>query len=169
MARRQERSPLVRKTAAVIMVGGLVAVVVGAGAQFLGWFADTQPVTLNTPRAGLVMSPDAKVKLRGVQVGRVATIRQADGHAVLDLDIDSDKMSQIPANVTADIKSNTVFGAKAVNLVIPETGPQGHLYAGQVIAADRVVVELNTVFQQLVNVLADLQPCLLYTSDAADE
>ena len=33
MARRQERSPLVRKTAAVIMVGGLVAVVVGAGAQ----------------------------------------------------------------------------------------------------------------------------------------
>lgn len=158
MARRQERSPLVRKTAAVIMVGGLVAVVVGAGAQFLGWFADTQSVTLNTPRAGLVMSPDAKVKLRGVQVGRVATIRQADGHAVLDLDIDSDKMSQIPANVTADIKSNTVFGAKAVNLVIPETGPQGHLYAGQVIAADRVVVELNTVFQQLVNVLADLQP-----------
>ena len=46
MARRQERSPLVRKTAAVIMVGGLVAVVVGAGAQFLGWFADTQSVTL---------------------------------------------------------------------------------------------------------------------------
>ncbi|MGV9858917.1 MCE family protein [Gordonia sp. NPDC003425] len=158
MVRRAERSPRVRKTAAVIMVGAIVAVIVGAAAQFLGWFADTQHVTLISPHAGLVMSPDAKVTLRGVPVGRVGSITQRDGHAVLALDIDTAQIAHIPGNVTADIKSNTVFGAKAVTLVVPESGPQGRLRGGDVIEADHVVVELNTVYQQLVNVLADLQP-----------
>ncbi len=68
-------------------------------------------------------------------------------------------MSKIPGNVVADIKSNTIFGAKAVNFVVPPGEAEGELTAGAVIPpADRVVVELNTVFQQLVSVLADLQP-----------
>lgn len=158
MTRRQERSRGVRRTAAVVMVGVIVALVVGATAQFLGWFSGTQQVTLVAPRAGLVMNPDAKVKLRGVEVGRVDTITETDGQAVLTLNIDDSQMAHIPGNVTADIKSNTIFGAKAVNLSIPPEGAQGHLTAGAEISADRVVVELNTVYQQLVAVLADLQP-----------
>ncbi|MXP19944.1 MCE family protein [Gordonia sp. HNM0687] len=158
MARRQERSRAVRRTAAVIMVGGLVAIIAAASGQFLGWFASTQTVTVQAPRAGLVMSPDAKVRLRGVPVGRVESIDTGDDEAVLTLSIDSDQMSNIPGNVGADIKSNTIFGAKAVNLVVPESGPSGQLQPDQTITADHVVVELNTVYQQLVNVLAELQP-----------
>lgn len=158
MSRRQERTRAVRRTAAVVMVGLLLALIIGATAQFLGWFSGTQQVTLVAPRAGLVMNPDAKVKLRGVEVGRVQKISERDGHAVLTLDIDDASMSKIPGNVTADIKSNTIFGAKAVSLDIPPQGPQGHLSAGAEITADRVVVELNTVYQQLVSVLAQLQP-----------
>ncbi|MCX2962957.1 MCE family protein [Gordonia sp. NPDC062954] len=158
MARRQERSRGVRRTAAVIMVGGLVAIIAAASGQFLGWFGSTQTVTVQAPRAGLVMSPDAKVRLRGVPVGRVDSIDTGGDEAVLTLSIDSDQMAQIPGNVGADIKSNTVFGAKAVNLVVPESGPSGRLQPDQTITADHVVVELNTVYQQLVNVLAELQP-----------
>ena len=68
MASRQGRSNWVRKLAAVIMVGGLIAIIAAASGSFLGWFASTERVTLQAPRAGLVMSPDAKVRLRGVQV-----------------------------------------------------------------------------------------------------
>lgn len=158
MARRQERSQTTRRVAAVVMVGALLALIIGASGQFLGWFAATSPVTLDAPRAGLVMNPDAKVTLRGVEVGRVASITQRDDRAILALDIADDQLGKIPGNVTADIKSNTIFGAKAVALDIPESGPRGQLQAGAVLSGNRVQVELNTVFQQLVSVLADLQP-----------
>ncbi|WP_161893882.1 MCE family protein [Gordonia spumicola] len=140
------------------MVGSLAAIVALASGQFLGWFDSTKTVTLYAPRAGLVMNPDAKVKLRGVTVGRVASVDDNGTNARLVLDMDADQLSHIPANVTADIKSNTVFGAKNVNLVIPESGGEGTLSGGDEIKADHVVVELNTVYQQLVNVLAQVQP-----------
>ncbi|MCX2754047.1 MCE family protein [Gordonia sp. JH63] len=139
------------------MVAVLLALIIGASASFLGAFKGTQQVTLVAPRAGLVMNPDAKVKLRGVEVGRVAEITERGGDAILTLDIADADMAKIPANVAADIKSNTIFGAKAVNFVVPGE-PEGTLTAGAEIPADRVVVELNTVYQQLVSVLAQLQP-----------
>ena len=152
------RSDRVRKIAAVILVGGLAAIIALAAGQFLGWFTSTQTVTLYAPRAGLVMNPDAKVKLRGVEVGRVATVNNDGNRARLTLDMDSSQLHLVPANVTADIKSNTIFGAKDVNLVIPDSGGEGRLRGGDVIAADHVVVELNTLYQQLVNVLAQIEP-----------
>lgn len=158
MATRQERSNGVRKAAAVIMVGLLAGIVAVASGQFLGWFKSTEPITLYAPRAGLVLYTDAKVKLRGVEVGRVNSIDVEGQRARLNIDMDTATLDQIPANVGADIKSNTIFGAKAINLVIPDDGPQGRMHGGDVIAADHVVVELNTVYQQLVSVLAELQP-----------
>ncbi|GAB09722.1 Mce family protein [Gordonia araii NBRC 100433] len=158
MVRREERSVAVRRTAAVVMVGALTLLIAGASGQFLGWFKSTVPVTVVAPRAGLVMNPDAKVKLRGVEVGRVESISEENGRAVLRLAISADQVSGIPGNVTADIKSNTIFGAKAVTLVAPSEGPAGRLQAGAQIDGENVTVELNTVYQRLVNVLAQLQP-----------
>ncbi|MFT3660135.1 MAG: MCE family protein [Gordonia sp. (in: high G+C Gram-positive bacteria)] len=155
---RRHRPHQVRKLAAVVMVALLAGIVVLAAGQFLGWFADTQRVTLVSPRAGLVMSPSAKVRLRGVEVGRVASIRDSGRQAVLELDMNTRDLPRIPANVRADITSNTVFGAKNVNLVVPAEGPHGSLRGGVTISAERVVVELGTVYQNLVNVLAALQP-----------
>lgn len=152
------RSNGVRKLAAVIMVGLLAGIVTLAAGQYLGWFDSTQRVTLYAPRAGLVMAPDAKVKLRGVEVGRVGTITESGDQAVLTLDMASDQLRFVPANVHADIKSNTIFGAKAVNLVIPAEGAAGQLKGGATIAESQVVVELNTVYQQLVEVLAQVEP-----------
>lgn len=140
------------------MVGLLAGIVTLAAGQYLGWFDSTQRVTLYAPRAGLVMAPDAKVKLRGVEVGRVGSITESGDQAVLTLDMASDQLRFVPANVHADIKSNTIFGAKAVNLVIPAEGAAGQLKGGATIAESQVVVELNTVYQQLVEVLAQVEP-----------
>lgn len=160
MAKRtRTRSQLTRKLAAVIMVGLLIGIVALAAGQFLGWFKDTATVTMYAPRAGLVMNPDAKVRLRGVEVGRVSKIENAgsDG-AKLTLAMNSSQLHLVPGNVDAEIKSNTIFGAKAVDLLVPESGASGALAAGDVITANRVAVELNTLYQELVGVLAMVEP-----------
>ncbi len=60
--------------ATVAVVAVIFAVAVGL---FQGSFTETVPVTVISQRAGLVMNPDAKVKMRGVQVGKVAVDRIA--------------------------------------------------------------------------------------------
>ena len=82
-------------------IAAIVAVSVGL---FRGSFTKTVPVTVISDRAGLVMNPEAKVKLNGAQVGKVASIEtQPDGKAALHLALDPAAMSAIPANVIADI------------------------------------------------------------------
>src|ERR1700675_1390365 len=97
------------------VIGVFVAV---TAVSFDGTFRSYVPVTLTSDRAGLVMDTDAKVMLRGVQVGRVSQIRNDKDRAGLDLEIDPDQVRYIPANVEAQISATTAFGAKFVDLVI---------------------------------------------------
>ncbi|MEU0542936.1 MCE family protein [Nocardia sp. NPDC005978] len=138
------------------MVAGAVG---GAITLFEGGLDDTVPVTVLSSRAGLVMYPDAKVQMRGVTVGKVAEIHErADGMAVIRLAIDSGQLSKIPANVSVDIASTTVFGAKYVQFIAPEKPSTAALSAGQTFDADHVTVEINTIFQQLTQVLGKVEP-----------
>jgi ABC-type transporter Mla subunit MlaD len=68
----------------------LVAAIVGFSiVMFSGGFAEGVPVTVVSPRAGLVMNADARVKIHGVQVGRVSSIEQRpNGQAAIQLEID---------------------------------------------------------------------------------
>jgi phospholipid/cholesterol/gamma-HCH transport system substrate-binding protein len=158
MAQQTERPGWAKKTAATAMVLAMIIAVFLAAMQFLGNFTSSVPVTLTADRAGLVMSPDAKVRLRGVVVGRVGSIKESAEGVTLTLDMNPDQLEYIPANVRADIKSNTVFGAKSVNLEIPDDPSKARLTSGSRIETDRVVVELNTIYQRLVDVLAEVQP-----------
>jgi len=143
-----------------LVVALLVIFAVSVG-LFAGKFTETVPVTVISDRAGLVMNPDAKVKMRGVQVGTVKSIQyRPDGKAELQLDMDPSQMHLIPSNVQVDIASTTVFGAKFVQLQ-PPADPTGELKQGQVLAGDHVTVEINTVFQSLVNVLDKVEPTKL--------
>jgi virulence factor Mce-like protein len=108
------------------------------------------------------MNPDAKVKMRGVQVGSVASIEERpDGMAALHLDMDPSQLKLIPENVDVDIASSTVFGAKFVQFTPPPDPSPKRMYSGQVIQNQHVMVEVNTVFQQLVNVLDKIDPAKL--------
>jgi phospholipid/cholesterol/gamma-HCH transport system substrate-binding protein len=151
-----------RPLAGLGLIVALALIVVLAVSLFRGSFADTVPVTVVSDRAGLVMDKDAKVKMRGVQVGKVADIEdRADGTAVLHLAVDRSQLQLIPSNVVVDITSNTVFGAKFVQLNAPPDPSPEKLREGQVIQSQHVTVEINTVFQRLVTVLDKIDPAKL--------
>ena len=144
------------------MIIAIVAVVALAVVLFRGDYRDTAGVTVISDRAGLVMNPDAKVKMRGVQVGTVQSVSyRPDGTADLKLAIDSSALHLIPSNVGVDIASSTVFGAKSVELVAPPNPSADTLRAGQTLQGQHVMVEANTVFQQLVSVLDKIDPAKL--------
>jgi phospholipid/cholesterol/gamma-HCH transport system substrate-binding protein len=109
-------------------------------------------VTLTADRAGLVMDPGAKVKMRGVQVGRVAAIQPGDP-VTLQLELYPEQLKYIPANVSARITATTAFGAKYVDLLTPSDPSRRRLAAGAKVKSTNTSVEVNTVFQNLVGVL----------------
>ena len=147
--------------ATVVAIAAIVAVAVGL---FRDSFTKTVPVTVISDRAGLVMNPDAKVKLHGAQVGKVASIELAARRQGRPAPGDGPRTrcNDIPANVGADITSSTVFGSKFVELESARrTRRRSRCSAGQVIEGKHVTVEINTVFQQLVSVLSKIDPTKL--------
>lgn len=83
------RPSLLRPLVGLISILAVAAVFLLAANMFRGGFAETVPVTVISQRAGLVMNPDAKVQVRGVQVGRVAEIEALPtGQAAIHLAID---------------------------------------------------------------------------------
>ena len=76
----------IRALTGLVTVAVIAAVVAVAVGLFQGSFTKTEPVTVISDRAGLVMNNDAKVKMRGVEVGKVDSIEsQPDGTAALRL------------------------------------------------------------------------------------
>ena len=139
-----------------LLIAVLVAFVLTCAALFAGTFASYVSVTLTAERSGLVMESGAKVKLRGVQVGRVGGITSGADGAALRLEIDPHEIRYIPANVEAQIRSTTAFGAKYVDLIYPPHPTTRRLSAGEVLHSRNVSTEVNTVFQNLVDVLHKL-------------
>ncbi|MGW5453362.1 MCE family protein [Nocardia sp. NPDC003979] len=147
-----------RKLAALALVGVLVAGAAFAIALFQGAFTNTAVVLVDAPRSGLVLDPDAKVKVRGVEIGRVADIDLAADGATLRLELDPDQLKLVPDNAGVDIRSTTVFGAKYVNFIVPEQPSSKSLVPGSTVSASSVTVEFNTLFQHLSDVLAQVEP-----------
>jgi phospholipid/cholesterol/gamma-HCH transport system substrate-binding protein len=139
------------RIAAAILVTVLAAATLFTYLSYTAAFTSTDTVTVTSPRAGLVMEQDAKVKYRGVQVGEVKKIEYAGDQAKLTLSIRSGEMQYIPANALVRIGSTTVFGAKAVEFVEPKE-PEGRLRPGASVAVKDVQLEVNTLFQTLTDV-----------------
>ncbi|MFI6171371.1 MCE family protein [Nocardia sp. NPDC051052] len=146
------------KLAGAAMVLVLVAIIAIAMVMFVGGFTSTATVTIDAPRAGLVLDPDAKVKVRGVEIGRVVSIDQTADGASLKLALNPEQLKLVPANAGVDIRSTTVFGAKYVNFTVPQQPSSASLQPGARVTAQHVTVEFNTLFQHLSDVLAKVQP-----------
>ena len=143
---------------AAIMIGAVVAFVVISSALFAGTFRSFVPVTLVSDRSGLVMESGAKVKMRGVEVGRVAQIHGGREPVAVTLELFPDQVKFIPANVGAQIRATTAFGAKYVDLIYPPDPSPQHLKAGAVLRSSNVSTEINTVFENVVSVLQQIDP-----------
>jgi phospholipid/cholesterol/gamma-HCH transport system substrate-binding protein len=145
----------------LILIVTVAGVVVVCSAMFAGSFTSYDRVTLTSDRAGLVMEPGASVKMRGVEVGRVASVTRTAGPASLTLELFPDKMRNIPANVAAEIKATTIFGVKYVELVPPPDPSPKRLASGAVLGSANVSTEVNTVFENLVGVIRQIDPAKL--------
>jgi phospholipid/cholesterol/gamma-HCH transport system substrate-binding protein len=146
----------VRVAAAILGALILAATVV----TYLGYtaaFTSTDTVTVMSPRAGLVMERDAKVKYRGIQIGKVKSIDYAGDQARLTLAVDSSQLRYVPSNAGVQIAGNTVFGAKSVEFVTP-VSPVGRMKPGATVAASSVQLEVNTLFQTLTDLLHRIDP-----------
>jgi phospholipid/cholesterol/gamma-HCH transport system substrate-binding protein len=138
-----------------ILVAGLIAM---TAASFSGKFQTFIPLTLVSDRAGLVMEQGAKVKLRGVEVGQVASIGTDVKAAQLQLKMQPDAFKYLPSNVEAEIKSTTAFGSKYVDLIVPDRPSPVALKPGAVLHSRNVTVEVNTVFENLQSLVQALDP-----------
>lgn len=161
MSRRAGESRIHPDWWTAILIVTVIAAIALVGALFNGSFRSYVPVTLVSDRAGLVMEVGAKVKMRGVQVGRVGEVTGGNDPVALKLELDPDKVGYIPSNVEARIASTTVFGSKYVDFIVPSDPSVHHLARGAVLRSENVTVEVNTVFQNLVHVIEKIDPAKL--------
>jgi phospholipid/cholesterol/gamma-HCH transport system substrate-binding protein len=144
-----------------ILVAVIAALAVGTAVAYSGTLKSYVPVTVASDRSGLVMESGAKVMLNGVQVGRVSGVTGGREPVELKVDIDADQVHYIPANVGAQIRATTVFGAKYVDLIYPDDPSPQRLAAGAVLLSRNVTTEVNTVFENLVGLLDQIDPAKL--------
>ncbi|WP_226356759.1 MCE family protein [Pseudonocardia sp. ICBG601] len=146
---------------ALILIGIVLGFLGLCSAMYMNAFASTVPVTLRADRSGLQMYPGNRVQLKGVDVGKVGSVSLADGdRGAVDivLDMDSDRIGQVPADVRVSLDQLTAFGAKTVQLAMP-AAPNGRmLAAGDRIDTGSVTVEVNTLFDSLDRILDTLEP-----------
>lgn len=141
-----------------ILLAIIIGLVVMTIVLFTGTFRTYIPITLTSDRAGLIMESGGKVKMRGVQVGRIAGVSGRGNQVRILLNIFPDAIPDIPANIGAQIKATTAFGAKYVDLIYPEKPSAQRLSAGAVLDSRNVATEVNTVFENLNNILRRIDP-----------
>jgi phospholipid/cholesterol/gamma-HCH transport system substrate-binding protein len=146
------------RLAAALLAGLIVAFAVLTYFSYTAAFASTDTVTVSAPRAGLVMEKGAKVKYRGIQIGTVEDISYGNDQARLTLAISSDEMGFIPSNATVHIAGNTVFGAKSVEFIPPQAPSATPLRPDAHVQASAVQLEVNTLFQSLIDLLHKIDP-----------
>ncbi|GLE53012.1 virulence factor Mce family protein [Mycobacterium montefiorense] len=146
------------RLAAALLASLLVAFAVLTYLSYTAAFASVDTVTVATPRAGLVMDKGAKVKYRGIQVGKVTDINYGGDQARLTLAINSDDMHYIPSNATVRIAGNTIFGAKSVEFIPPQAPSSTPLRPDAHVQASAVQLEVNTLFQSLMDLLHKIDP-----------
>jgi phospholipid/cholesterol/gamma-HCH transport system substrate-binding protein len=125
-------------------------------------FQSTIPVTLYAQRAGEQLDLPADVMVRGIDVGQVRAEQVTRGYAKLDIALYPAEVHLIPANVTAEILPETLFGEKYVDLVLP-AHPAAPIRANAVIGLNRSTTALETdqLFNNLLPLLRALHPAQL--------
>jgi phospholipid/cholesterol/gamma-HCH transport system substrate-binding protein len=111
------------------------------------------PVTVHLNSAGGIFE-DAEVAFRGVQVGRVDSMKLETGGVTLTLKIDHG--TKIPDNSLAHVYHLSPVGEQYLDFEPPAHPSRTYLHSGSVVAANRTTVPLQTAavlydLQQLIN------------------
>ncbi|SDH85276.1 virulence factor Mce family protein [Actinokineospora alba] len=150
----------------VLFVAVVVALIGLSVAVYRKTFTPAIHVNLETDRVGNQLRPGSDVKVRGVVVGEVRSVRSTGDKAVLDLALDPDRVHAIPDNVEARLLPKTLFGERYVSLRLSEQTSSRSLGDGDVIGQDRSssAIEIERVLNDLVPVLQAVQPQKLSTT-----
>jgi virulence factor Mce-like protein len=136
----------------------VVAVAAFAVAMNRGVFEHDTRIEVLGDRAGLTLAPGARVKFRGVDVGKVSSIEPVHSGARIDVDLFDNQVRFVPADVVAQIIPPTAFGAKYVNLVADATAGGPPIVAGARVRAEHVTTEFNDAFENLTKLMQVAQP-----------
>ena len=155
----QRMGELKRLTHGVVYLAIISATAILAVALNRGAFEQNTSIEVVADRAGLTLASGARVKLRGVDVGRVASIEPSSTGARIEVDLFEDQARLVPAGVTARIVPPTAFGAKYIELV-PATGRTDHqpIAAGARVRATAVTTEFNDTFENLTRLMQAARP-----------
>jgi phospholipid/cholesterol/gamma-HCH transport system substrate-binding protein len=164
-------APLLNERTAPYKTAGLILLVISAVLlsllvhQFRGGFISKTPLTMVSPRAGLVLEPGSKVTFNGVEIGKVARLDEISSgttpNAKVTLDIESKYVNLIPKNVYAEVKATTVFGNKYVEFESPKNPSSQHISSTDVITAAAVTTEFNTLFETVLSISEKVDPIKL--------
>ncbi|WP_280274657.1 MlaD family protein [Nocardia wallacei] len=154
-------------TARQLTVAGLAVLLVFAALLYLlalrytGRFTDKVPVGAVLTSTGDGLPTRADVKFRGMVVGTVDGVEMvAKGERQrADIALKPGVAETIPANVTARVIPNNLFGVTAIELV-DNGAASATLRAGAVIPEDTgaATIQLQTTLNVLRNVLNNIQP-----------
>ncbi|WOC11769.1 MlaD family protein [Gordonia sp. MP11Mi] len=110
-------------------------------------------VSVTMPTTGGLYQ-NANVTFRGVNVGKVRSVKLTSGGVVADLTIDSG--AEIPANSAAAVRSVSAIGEQFVEFMPPEGPSSAVLTGGSKIETDDVPVEISTMLDQADALLAEV-------------
>ncbi|HEX7167198.1 MAG TPA: MlaD family protein [Acidimicrobiales bacterium] len=140
------------------VLAGAITVTLLVSGTFLGITAATGRFTpryrllASFDAAGQGLIRDSDVKIHGVNIGQVASVKLVAGRALVTMDIDSEE--RVPRVATATIRPKTLFGEKFVDIDPGDdetTGP---------FLRDGERIEKTTGGFELEKILADLYPVL---------
>jgi phospholipid/cholesterol/gamma-HCH transport system substrate-binding protein len=141
-----------------------IAILVGLlGLSVLAYRKTFDPaigVTLRANHTGMQLNVGADVKLRGVIVGEVRSVRADGTGAELALALDPTLARQVPANVSARLLPKTLFGERYVELVASPSAAATAVRPGAVITQDRTqsAVELERILDNALPMLQAIRP-----------
>ena len=166
------RTPFLEKTGSIRALGaGFIVVMLFflwiTYAVFNKNFVASVPITLTTSTAGLELPNNADVKLRGMIVGEVRSIKVTDDGVKMDIAMVPSAMKVVPSGVTAQIVPKTLFGEKYISLIPPAVPTGQLLQAGDNISKADVPIEVETLLNDLYPLLEAVPPSeIAYTLSA---
>ena len=146
------------KALGIVFLALMVTGVWATYGVFTKKFTDYDEVTVKASRIGLQLPENADVKIKGVIVGEVLDFRPTTEGADITLGLYQDRVTQIPADVTASILPKTLFGEKFVSLIVPPEASADAIAAGDVIERTQLSIEVETVLSDLYPLLRAVQP-----------
>lgn len=149
---------------------GLIAIVFMALALGLlavrstGVIGGPDEVRASLTNAGGSLSDGADVKLRGVIIGKVTSIRSgSDASVIAELGMKPGRLGKVPKNVVARVLPATVFGTSYVDLTTYDNASEDPLRKGSLIPQDtrQPTLELQQALDDIDGLIKTLRPAQL--------